>query len=150
MTSLGRALWLEMHHDPVDWLMLLGAAIVGGILAVVGIWFGPKPLAVEVTEEEKEPRFTPLQREIINLTRDFRTFLVEHGPAPIQPASGKSEQYEERRGLWVTKLMYNYKERFAGRVRGVATALGIAGIYQLDWSRLRMRVLNQSMRARRW
>ena len=85
--------------------------------------------------------FSPLQLEILRLSRDLRQLRREAGPAPVLQNIGPMKPGEDTHGWttqklaeteawtdeyakWARKFIYSYQEIFAPRVKSVMTSLG--------------------------
>jgi hypothetical protein len=87
--------------------------------------------------------FTPIQREILDLVKDLRQLVKDAGPAPTlqtkmpgpMPKGAnvqvwtelkkiESDEWMKEYSEWARKVIYSYRQHFAGRVKKFRDALG--------------------------
>ena len=85
---------------------------------------------LELTKLLEASVLTPLQMDVLRLTRDLRDFLKELGPAPQLPVGASTlglDQIDDWTGEyaeWARKMIYRYRSDFAPRVRDIANRIG--------------------------
>jgi hypothetical protein len=120
------------HNQNTIWrwsACLAGTLIL--VLAVWGTWF-----------QRKQDPLLPIQRELLELSRDLRRMLKDAGPQPMPKFAGPLKEGQDQKAWtdqwsadtnkwqdayseWARKIIYRYREEFAGRVKKVMNSLGL-------------------------
>lgn len=85
---------------------------------------------LELTKLLEASVLTPLQMDVLSLSRDLREFLRELGPAPQLPVGASTlglDQIGDWTGEyaeWARRMIYRYRSDFAPRVRDIANTIG--------------------------
>ena len=145
MWAVGRAAWLAIHRNPVDWLFLGSMFLLSLTLVVVALWRNSAPSVnvplsrSEVANVHQRPvphdrLFTPLQLEAFQLARDILQFLADYEPVPSNHFSSKSDKQDAdllgQKIDWRKKLANSYKLRFEAREKLIEQKFGEQGIFE--------------------
>lgn len=85
---------------------------------------------LELTKLLDESVLTPLQMDVLRLSRDLRDFLKELGPAPeltvgtSTPSLDRIDDWTGEYAEWARRMIYRYRSDFAPRVRDIANKIG--------------------------
>jgi hypothetical protein len=148
------ALYEKARHLSVDWY-LFGYMFALSLLFITTAWkliSDAKKLSISVSKKGPESSaetspdsnaliLTPLQGEILHLSRDLHQLLKEAGPPPELQNTGPMKKGEDAQAWtkqqtieadewtkayseWARKLIYNYRQRFSERVKKAMHSLG--------------------------
>jgi hypothetical protein len=69
---------------------------------------------VEIQRLRERVILSKLQTEILNISRDMRSFMAEHQDYPVEPTNPTTAEFEEwnnRLSAWITKFRAKHEER---------------------------------------
>lgn len=145
MCAIGRAVWLMIHRNPVDWLFLGSMFLLSLALVVVALWKKSGALLnqslnrnkIEIPHQQPvshDRLFTPLQMEAFQLAKDILRFLADYEPMPSDRfSSNTGKQDADTLGKkidWRKRLANNYKLRFEAREKLIELKFGEQGIFE--------------------
>jgi hypothetical protein len=133
-TAVGLSVLLYGKH-PIWFLSVL--VIAFSLIVAAFVIKNPK-------RDSKVEPLSSLQSDILHLSRDLRLMLKDAGPKPepqFEPMKEGQDQkaqtsqwlddtdkWQNAYSEWARKIIYRYREEFAGRVKSLMNSLGLTGM----------------------